>query len=765
MPHDKRSSLRARMITLVLIPSAALLALWAVLTAVLATDIRDLRATATLTEEVGAPVVDVISHLQRERRATMAAPGSTTSGTPLPQAQEETDQAVTALTRAVDSLDHHDLPAQVLDFQTALERLDHHRATAADPPADTSPLQAVAAPYSHMIETGLRVWDAQVERADPAVTPHLRSLTSLMRARELLNQQDMILAHAVATDSFTPQAHAQFAAAVGAQQHTWSRVDAELGEDRGDDYRALEGSFQMKTVQLLQESVIGSPVHGPAARVPINAPSWRGAAEALDARMLEVEQGRRERVVDLGHGQARDLLGGVLLVSVPALVVALASALVAVAGSQRLGRRLQQLRTDSLHHARFRLPQVTARLRAGDSVDVNAEAPRLPVVRRDELGQVAEAFNDAQRAAVVAAVEEAQVRAGVRNMFRNIARRTQSLVHRQLALLDRLERSETDPKVLESLFRIDHFSTQMRRNAENLMLLSGDQPTRSGAVPVGLHEAVRAAASEIEDYSRVRVLTLPRVRLSGRAGADLVRLIAELLENSASFSPPGTEVTVGGRPLEGGGHLVEVEDRGLGMTAGRLESANALLAHPPRFDLARIREDSQLGLFVVATVAARHGFEVELRALPYQGTRAQVRIPASAVAEHSPGAGPVRPLGAQAPRETAALAPAPVGADPPGQGPDGPAPSPAAPGQTYKGLPLRRRNRADPAVPGAVRPRGAHEHPGTESTGGQRSLSQIRSMMSAFQAGTERGRAEPAEGEDEGGVLDQEAPRDESSEG
>ncbi|TMZ49985.1 histidine kinase, partial [Klebsiella pneumoniae] len=191
---------------------------------------------------------------------------------------------------------------------------------------------------------------------------------------------------------------------------------------------------------------------------------------------------------------------------------------------------------------------------------------------------------------VAATVEEAQLRTGVRNMFRNIARRTQALVHRQLGLLDTLERNETDPKVLESLFRIDHFSTQMRRNAENLMLLSGDAPARGGREPVQLYEVVRAAASEIEDYTRVRITSLPGAALRGDIGADTVRLLAELLENATTFSPPGSPVTVSASKETGGRFRLQVEDRGLGMTPSQLERANILLADPPRFDLALVRE-------------------------------------------------------------------------------------------------------------------------------------------------------------------------------
>lgn len=776
MPIEKRSSLRARMVSLVLIPSTALLALWAVLSTVLATDIRDLNATTAFIDEVGQPVVDVVTHLQWERRATMATTHRPTRGAldQLDAARDSTDRSARDLDRALSRYGRGDLPREVLALQGQLNLLERHRTEVVDdlgPEVDA--LEVAAQPYHRMIESGLEIWDAQVDRTDVALSPHLRSLTSLLRSREYLSQQDAVLTHSVATGSFTAQAHTRFASAAGAQRHTWTQVEPATGSQRSQDYTELNGSSQKRSVYSLQDIVIGNP-GGPDARVPVDPRSWSDAAGDLEERLRAVERTRMAQIVETGHAHSRDLLLSVLLMSVLALAVALASVVVAVTGSQRLGRRLQDLRTHTLHHARFRLPQVTARLRAGESVDVDAEAPRLKGGRRDELGQVAEAFDDAQRAAVVAAVEEAQVRAGVRNVFRNITRRTQSLVHRQLSLLDRLERTETDPKVLESLFRIDHFSTQMRRNAENLMLLSGDRPSRPGGGSVGLHEAVRAAAGEIEDYARVRVLALPRVSLPGEAGSDLVRLVAELLENAASFSPPGTEVSVSGRTLEGGDCLVEVEDEGLGMTVGQLESANALLAEPPRFDLARMREDSQLGLFVVATIASRHGFVVELRASPYQGTRAQVRLPERVLVAREGPTGPLRRADLVGPRSGGdAVAdgeppsPGPVTVVPnvgapaldrrvrPGndgglggedgrEGAGGPVPSPTA-GGTYMGLPVRQRRRAAPPPAPGVAEVGSGDEAGSgapEVTGGQRSLSEIRSMMSSFQAGTERGRAE-----------------------
>ncbi|MEV2276914.1 nitrate- and nitrite sensing domain-containing protein [Nocardiopsis sp. NPDC049922] len=753
MPHEKRRSLRARMITLVLVPSTALLALWAVMTTVMLLDIHDLRTTAALTEELGGPVVSVVGQLQRERRATMdTASPSQASLLRLERAREDTDEALALLRRRMAGFDSADLSRQAQGFDDLLDGLDGHRDMVDGLPRSGRTPLAAGTFYDQAIETGLRFWDGQVTRADPEQVPHLRSLTSLMLTRELLNQQDAVVAHAVASDSFTANDHARFSAAAGAQRYTWDRAGVELSDADLREYARVSSFTGLATLHLLQDNIVGRPP-GDDDTVPVNASAWRGAAEAVDLRMREAEQAQMERVVALSNEQSAELTRVVAVSSVLVLIAALASTVVAVSGTQRLGRRLQELRTLTLEHARVRLPEVTARLRAGESVDVDAEAPRLRVERRDEIGEVAEAFNDAQRAAVAAAVEEAQVRAGVRAMFRNLARRTQSLVHRQLRLLDSLERGETDPETLASLFRIDHFSTQMRRNAENLVLLSGDAPVRAGLGPVGLHEAVRAAASEIEDYTRVRVLEVPRVWLRGDVGGDTVRLLAELLENAATFSSPETLVTVRGRGGDGGGCVVEVADRGLGMTQVQRVAANALLADPPRFDLARMREDSHLGLFVAATIAARHGFGVTLRAGEGGGTRAVVEIPVGVLTEPREEGRAVedaepstRPVAREAPSEPSGV---PPGA--PGE------PEVAPEEDTYMGLPRRRRRSRAAGAPGAVavgevvsEGAGSGGGEGDGGSGDQRSLSEIRSMMSAFQSGTTRGRAEPGGGGAEG---------------
>ena len=265
---------------------------------------------------------------------------------------------------------------------------------------------------------------------------------------------------------------------------------------------------------------------------------------------------------------------------------------------------------------------MVGRLRRGENVDVNAEAPPLRV-GRDEIGRVGQAFDLVRQTAVRAAVEEARLRQGLNDVFRSLARRSQSLLHRQLTLLDQMERRASDPEALDDLFRLDHLTTRMRRHAEGLVILAGAPPGRAWSSPVRMVDVMRGAIAEVEDYARVSVATRSQAALTGSAVADVIHLLAELIENATTLSPPYTSVRVSGDTVANG-FAIEVEDRGLGMSPTRLAELNDRLANPPEFNPS---DSEQLGLFVVSQLAKRHGIRVTLKASPYGGTAAIVLIP------------------------------------------------------------------------------------------------------------------------------------------
>ncbi|MFI2606642.1 sensor histidine kinase [Kitasatospora sp. NPDC018619] len=411
-----------------------------------------------------------------------------------------------------------------------------------------------------------------------------------------------------------------------------------------------------------------------------------------------------------GTGQRTALLAG----SAAVAAVLLTSLVRGVRTAWSLSARLSELRAGTVALARREIPEVVERLRAG--VQVPAPAAWAPPGRTgDDVQQASEGLAAARQAAVAAIVHQAQGREGTKKVFLNIARRTQILIHRQISMLDALEREHEDPELLRELFKVDHLATRMRRNAENLVILGGALPARRWHKAVPVVNVLRSAVSETENYSRVVVQAVPRVSLDGQAVADVIHLVAELIENGTTFSPPYTQVQVCAKAVPEG-LSVEVEDRGLGMTEEEYRRLNEYLADPPELDVSALGDDLRLGLFVVARLAARHELRVALHPSPYGGTRAAVLVP-SALLEQAgqPSAVPGLPSGARITRAPAADGPAGAGGGPVpggggGAGADGLGRGPAAPGPF--GAP------GAPAVPygagGAAGPGGA----GADGTGG-----------------------------------------------
>jgi HAMP domain-containing protein len=304
-----------------------------------------------------------------------------------------------------------------------------------------------------------------------------------------------------------------------------------------------------------------------------------------------------------------------------ALALAVALALVTARSLILPMRRLERAAEDT---ATKRLPSVVRRLQDGEQVDLEVEsAPPIEVRSKDEIGHLAGAFNSVHQVAVQVAGREAALRRSVGDMFLNLARRSQSLIERQLEVIDELETSGSATEVRAGLGELDHLATRMRRNAENLIVLSGAEPARRWRGPIELTEVVLASVGEVKEHTRVELLPLDQVRLAGHAAGDVMHLLAELIENAVTFSAPGTKALVAGQPLPAG-YLLEIEDQGLGMTDEQLVKVNQRLANPPDVDFALAR---MLGFFVVTQLAAKHGIKVQLRHSWYGGVTALVLLP------------------------------------------------------------------------------------------------------------------------------------------
>jgi signal transduction histidine kinase len=334
-----------------------------------------------------------------------------------------------------------------------------------------------------------------------------------------------------------------------------------------------------------------------------------------------------QAAVDLGERVQQQVLVETGLLLLTLLLGVLFAWLVA----RSMARSLRDLRQGALAVAQYGLPSAVDRLRdpaLSTNMDPAIVAERiaepLPVRSKDEFGQVTQAFNAVHLAAVRTAAEQAVLRASVATMFVNLARRSQILVDRLIGHLDRLERGEQDPDRLSELFQLDHLATRMRRNDENLLVLAGADSTRVQREPAALMDVLRAAQSEVEHYTRLQFGVIDQdIEIAAHAVNDLVHLVAELFDNATAFSAPSTAIIVEARRM-GDRAVLQVEDRGIGMSPDQYNELNQRLSEPPMVDVAVSR---MMGLVVVARLATRHGVRVELRPAPERGTIAEVMMP------------------------------------------------------------------------------------------------------------------------------------------
>ena len=384
----------------------------------------------------------------------------------------------------------------------------------------------------------------------------------------------------------------------------------------------IDGSYP-KANEYLAATIDGRLTSATAADARLRLGAIRTQYNALLAKYREARAAQMgalaKRANELASDARNTLYLNIGVIVGVLLVVSIATALIA----RSLVRPLRVLQNTALEIAGNRLPEMVRRLRDADGSQAIEPISPIALNSTDEVGQVARAFDEVHREAVRLATEQAMLRNNVNAMFTNLSRRSQSLVQRQLRLIDELENAEQDPDQLASLFKLDHLATRMRRNGENLLVLAGEEPGRRWSQPVPLIDVLRAAASEVEQYERVTLRDLPTVEVAGRAVNDVVHLVAELLENATSFSAPERKVAVTGNLLNAGGVMLEIEDSGIGMTPEELDDANERLANPPVVDVAISR---RLGLFVVGRLATRHGVQVRLRCSATGGITALVRI-------------------------------------------------------------------------------------------------------------------------------------------
>lgn len=487
-------------------------------------------------------------------------------------------------------------------------------------------MRTALADYDSIIQSAYVVLDrvlyaqASVQQVTQAI-----DLVNLDRARQTTLAAGDLLAGDMAMRRFTASDRMTIASLAATREQLITSSLADLQPS----YRAAVDKYVTAPVRsaiaTAEATVANTPWHSGAVPPNVVAASQTFAAypTALEPGLLLAAA----RLQQASQQQGDAVLQRLILAGGLGLIALIATAVLSLLLGRGLVRQLRDLRGSALTLAQGELPGVVERLRSGEAVNLDVYAP-IQVPTRNEIEQVRQAVSVLHYAALKSAADEVRVRRGINDVFRNLAGRSQSLLHRQLTLLDAMERRATDPDDLENLFRLDHLTTRMRRHAEGLIILSGDTPARGWRKHVPLIDVLRAAVAEVEDYTRVRVQCRTNGAVTGRAVADVVHLLAELAENATVFSPPNTPVRMHGDSV-GQGFVVEIEDRGLGISQSRLEQINANLASPPQFDLSG---SDRLGLFIAGQLARRHDITVTLRPSVYGGTTAIVLLPVALVA-------------------------------------------------------------------------------------------------------------------------------------
>ncbi|MEV7618472.1 nitrate- and nitrite sensing domain-containing protein [Streptomyces sp. NPDC089799] len=354
-------------------------------------------------------------------------------------------------------------------------------------------------------------------------------------------------------------------------------------------------------------------------------PVWEAAATAKFDGYAEIEKELLDKAVQDAATVSSDARTAAITNGAIVVVALLVAFILAGMVARQMGRSMRRLRGAAFDVAEQRLPMLVDQLSRTDPGKVDTRVSPIPIDSQDEIGEVARAFDQVHREAVRLAAEQALLRGNVNAIFTNLSRRNQSLIEGQLTLITDLENNEADPDQLENLFRLDHLATRMRRNGENLLILAGEEPGRRWDQPVPLVDVLRAASSEVEQYERIELSGVSEAEIHGQAVTDLVHLLAELLENATTFSSPQTKVRVNATRLPDGRVMVEIHDKGIGLTAEDFADINHKLANPPTVDVA---VSQRMGLFVVGRLADRHGIRVQLRPSGEQaGTTSLVMLP------------------------------------------------------------------------------------------------------------------------------------------
>ena len=616
--RTRRRTIRFKIFGLLLVPVVSMMVLWAVIVGVTTRDSIDLRTYTTLWTTLRVPADRLIVELQTERLTAARFLADRRGRAEMIAQRPHTDRAVATFRELARSQEAAGTitPAMRENLDDLLARTNELDAIRADIDARlTSVIRAMEA-YDAISDAAFLLQRSLSMIDEIPIYQQTRVVIDLAYAKELLSREQALAAAMLSTRPMPQAEQKLFTQIAGNRRFMIDQALRELDPGLRAFHVDLIASPEYQRLRILEESIF--------ANRPPSFTEWQTVSNRLATAFQQAQDQAGARLAQRAEPVADDVLARAVLLAGAGLAIVLLSVLVTLRLGSRLSVELAALRRAAQEVAQVRLPNVVDKLRRGEKVDPQVEAPPIRTAGTTaEIKDVEEAFSAVQHTAIEAAVGQAELRAGVNQVFLNLARRSQALLHRQRIQLDDMQRRATEPEQLEDLFRLDHLTTRMRRHAEGLIILGGEVPGRGWRKPVPLIDVVRGAAAEVEDYRRVTVHPMSDHALVGEAVGDVIHLVAELIENATVYSPSHTTVHVRGE-MVANGFVVEVEDRGLGLPPEILAEYNDRLANPPEFDLA---DSDRLGLFVVGRLAARHDIRVTLRPSPYGGTTAIVLIP------------------------------------------------------------------------------------------------------------------------------------------
>ncbi|TMU90849.1 nitrate- and nitrite sensing domain-containing protein [Streptomyces sp. DASNCL29] len=542
--------------------------------------------------------------------------------------REDTNRAISAFREATHQIDPGDqslagVQSTLVNIDRQLGKINEVRDTAYD---NSQYYSLTVQNYNELINSLLSLsQDMAQATSNRAMINNTRALATFSSAKEYASIQRALISAALADPKgadFSANDRRFARTAVDKENEALGRFKQIRQGNSEDLLEPLDSRPDIKAATMYADRAVRDP-EGLKAEKRTDL-DWYDQDSIKIEEMGKIEETllseMQQKARELRDSAQQDaILNGALILLV--LGVSLVGAFVVARSMVRSLRRLQDTAQEV---SQKRLPELVKQLSESDPQDVDTSVESVGVHSRDEIGKVAAAFDDVHREAVRLAAEQALLRGNVNAMFTNLSRRSQGLIQRQLSLISELESREADPDQLSSLFKLDHLATRMRRNGENLLVLAGEEPGRRWTRPVPLVDVLRAAASEVEQYERIELSSVPATEVAGRVVNDLVHLLAELLENATSFSSPQTKVKVTGHALPDGRVLVEIHDTGIGLSPEDLAAINERLASPPTVDVSVSR---RMGLFVVGRLSLRHGIRIQLRPSDSGGTTALVMLP------------------------------------------------------------------------------------------------------------------------------------------